>query len=118
MNQEVTDYINNLNDKPRQEWQSSVCDQLRQLIHQSIPDVDERLQYGKPHFRKNGKYACVVGTAKGWVSFTIFNAKALEAPPGFFEPGDPDRKTVKILEGQAVDYALLGKYIQQAARSL
>ncbi len=114
MNQQVTDYIQNI----KQEWQAEVSTQLRQIVQQSVPEVEERIQYGKPHFLKNGKYAAVLGTAKEWVSFTIFNARALEAPEGLFEPGDPDRKTIKIRKGQTVDYALLGQLLQQAASSL
>jgi hypothetical protein len=111
MNPAVTDYILSI----KQAWQAEVCTRLRQVIEQSIPDVEERIQYGKPHYLKNGKYACVLGTAKDWVSLTIFNAMALEAPEGFFEPGSPERKTVKIRSGQAVDYELLAALIQQAA---
>jgi hypothetical protein len=66
---------------------------------------------------KSGKYAAVLGTAKGWVTFTIFNATELQAPDGFFEEGPPERKTVKILKGQDVDYNLLGKLLKQAAQS-
>lgn len=115
-NPEVAEFINKLHDKPNQEWQVDVCSSLRQLALENIPDVSERIQYGKPHFLKAGKYAAVLGTAKGWVTFTIFNAKDLEAPEGFFEPGDPDRKTVKILKGQPVDYAFLGKLLKKAAK--
>ena len=114
MNQDVTDYI----DKITLDWQAEVCRQLRQIIHDAVPDVTERLQYGKPHFLKNGTYACVVGTAKAWVSFTIFNAASLEAPDGFFEPGPPERKTVKIRDGQTVDTALLTSMVQQASATL
>ncbi len=60
MNPAVTEYI----EKVKQEWQAEVCHQIRQLIYQAIPDVEERIQYGKPHYLKNGKYACVFGTAK------------------------------------------------------
>jgi hypothetical protein len=116
MTQEITDYINKLNDKPKQEWQAEVCNRLHQIAEQSIPEFSERLQYGKPHFLKNGKYAAVLSTAKDWVTFTIFNAKALEAPEGFFEEGDPDRKTIKIRKGQEVDYNLLEKLLKQAAQ--
>src|SRR5688572_14753744 len=118
MNQEVTDYINKHSDKPKQEWQVEVCNQLRQTVLQAIPDADERLQYGKPHYRKNNKYAAVIGTAKGWVTLTIFNAADINVSEGIFEPGDPDRKTVKILEAQTIDYELLGRYLQQAASTL
>src|SRR3954452_12719269 len=72
--QEVTDYINKLNDKAGQEWQVEVSNQLHKIAQDNIPDFSEKLQYGKPHFFKNGKYAAVLGTAKGWVTFTIFNA--------------------------------------------
>ncbi len=111
MNPQVTDYMDNIG----LDWQAESCRQLRQMVHDTVPDVDERLQYGKPHFLKNGKYAAVLGTAKGWVSFTIFNAATLTAPDGFFEAGGaPERKTIRILEGQDVDYALLAALLKEA----
>lgn len=112
MNQEVTDYIGKL----AQPWQADVCNRIRALINEAIPEVQERIQYGKPHFLQNGKYAAVLGPAKGWVSFTIFNAQALQPPEGLFESSETgDRKTIKIREKDEVDYALLKALIQQAA---
>ena len=112
---EVTEYI----DKLKITWQADVCKQIRAMISSAVPEADERIQYGKPHYRKNGKYLCVLGTAKGWVSFTIFNATELETPAGMFESSDTgDRKTIKILEGQTVDTALLSKLLKQAAATL
>ncbi len=119
MNQDVTNFIEKLNEKPKQVWQIEVCNRVREAVFQAIPDAEERIQYGKPHYRKNGKYAAVFGTAKDWVSVTVFNAESLQAPDGFFEAdGPPERKTIKILKDQTVDYALLGKLIQQAASTL
>jgi len=115
MNQDVTDYIQGL-DQP---WKVEACTAIRQRIHESVPDVAERLQYKKPHFLKDGKYLAVLGPAKGWVSVTIFNAIGLEAPEGTFEPGGaPERKNVKIREGQDIDGDLLGKLVAQAAATL
>lgn len=114
MSQEVTGYIGNL----AQPWQAEVCQSLHRIVHQAIPEVVDRLQYGKPHYLKNGKYACAIGTAKGWVNLTIFNAAGLDAPDGLFEPGPPERKTVKIRQGQAVDHALLAKLLRQAASTI
>ncbi|AJY73521.1 DUF1801 domain-containing protein [Paenibacillus beijingensis] len=113
MNQEVTDFINNVN----QSWQVNIGSQLRQIVHQSIPDVEERIQYRKPHFLKNGKYAAVISTAKDTVSFTIFNAAELELPEGLFD-GPPERKTIKFRNGQTVDDELLTKLLKQASSSL
>lgn len=114
MTPEVTAYIEKL-DQP---WQTEIVNKIREIALKTIPDVTERIQYGKPHFLKSGKYAGVLSTtkgAKGVVSYTIFNATSLTAPDGFFEDGPPERKTVKIKNGQAVDYDLLTKLIKQAA---
>ncbi|MCC6614991.1 MAG: DUF1801 domain-containing protein [Anaerolineae bacterium] len=115
MNGDVSAYI----DKLDQAWKVELCRHIRQIIHEAIPDVVERIQYGKPHFLKNGKYACVLSPSKAWVSLTIFNAQTLEAPDGFFEPSDTtERKTVKLRQGQAVDDALIAGLIGKAANSL
>jgi hypothetical protein len=80
MNKEVTDFINEI----KESWQAKLSADLRQIVHQAIPDVHERIQYKKPHFLKNGKYAAVISTSKEAVSFTIFNAGSLELPEGMF----------------------------------
>ncbi|MFN8418967.1 MAG: DUF1801 domain-containing protein [Anaerolineae bacterium] len=115
MNQQVTEYI----DKITQDWQLPIAKRLREIVHQSVPGIEERLQYSKPHYLKNGKYAAVIGTAKGWVSFTIFNAAELKPPSGLFEESEvQERRTVKIRKDQQVDYDLLAKLLKQAAESL
>jgi hypothetical protein len=115
MNQDVTDFIQNI----KVEWQAEVCHRLREVVHQAIPDVQERIQYSKPHFLKHGKYAAVIGTAKAFVSFTIFNATNIEAPESLFEKSDvAERKTIKIREGETPDYELLGKLLQEAADTI
>jgi hypothetical protein len=115
MNQAVTEYI----EKIDQTWQAEVCKQLRTVIFQVVPDAEERIQYGKPHYRKNGKDICVFNTAKSWVSLTIFHAQALEAPQGVFEPGSAqERKTIKISEAKKVDDALLAELLQQVVQAL
>jgi hypothetical protein len=114
MDQAVTDYIARI----EQPWQAEVSRRLRQFIHQAVPDAGERIQYGKPHFLKDGKYVAVLGTAKGWVSLTIFNASTIEAPDGLFEPGgSPDRKTIKFREDQSVDDDLVVRLLLQAVQA-
>ncbi len=114
-NEQVTEAIQKLS----QPWQIEIANQLREIIFAAIPDVVERLQYGKPHYLKGKQYAAVVGPAKGWVSLTIFNAQALVTPDKLFESSENgDRKTIKISEGQAVDYPLLQSLIAQAASTL
>ncbi|WP_349318281.1 DUF1801 domain-containing protein [Chitinophaga sp. MM2321] len=114
MNQEVTQYI-----QSKQDWQIKVCELLRKMILKTIPGVEERIQYGKPHYLKNGHYACVISVAKDKVSFMIFNATALEEIKGFFKSmSGPERKTATILQDQKVDYDLLSSLLKQATAAL
>jgi hypothetical protein len=115
MNEQVNIYIEAI----KLPWQAEICRQLRGAVLESIPDAEERIQYGKPHYLKNGRYTALMGTAKGWVSFTIFNARTLDTPEGLFEESENgDRKTIKIREGQEVDYELLAGLIREAVASL
>jgi hypothetical protein len=111
MNPEVTAYIDGL-----EGWQADICTRIRQIVQEAIPEVVERLQYKKPHFLVGKTYVGVLGPAKGWVSYTIFNAQDITPPDGLFESSDTgDRKTIKIKPGQAVDYDQLAALIAQAA---
>jgi len=101
MNQEVTDFI----------------EALREVVHQAVSDVHERIQYKKPHFLKNGKYAAVISTSKDAVSFTIFHAAGLELPDGMFD-GPPERKTMKLRKGDPFDSGRLASWVGQASSSI
>jgi hypothetical protein len=113
MNQDVTVFIESI----YQPWQFEVFNRLRKMVHQSIPDVEERIQYKKPHFLKNGKYAAVITPSKDAISFMIFNVANLELQKGLFE-GSPERKWIKIRDGQSTDYEMLSKLLVQASSSL
>ncbi len=115
----MSDAITNYIDSIQKDWQVEVCRQLDQTIRAASTDIEARIQYKKPHYLKNGKYMAVFGTAKGWVSLTIFNAIHLEPPPNLFEASDNgDRLTLKILEGQDVDYQQLHDLLQQASATI
>ena len=118
MTDAVAEYIEQAGQKPGQEWQESICAALRAMTLTALPGVEERIQYGKPHYLVNGSYAAVMSTAKGWVAYMIFNAENLDPPAGFFESGPPERRTVKIRKDQDVDYAQLSRLLQDAAATI
>lgn len=114
MNDEVTRYIDTL-----PPWQIEVCRQLRAMVHRTIPTAEEQIQYGKPHFSKNGKHAAVIHAAKNKVSFMLFNAGEVDAVKGVLRSmGNGDRKTADITEGQEVDYDLLAGFLAKASSGL
>lgn len=111
--------INAYLDAIEQSWQAEICRQIHQMVQDALPYAEERIQYRKPHYLKNGKYAAVLGVAKGWVSLTIFNAAELQPPDGLFESSENGgRITIKIKQDHDVDYDLLGDLLRQAAETL
>ena len=109
MNQEVTDYI-----QKTQPWQIEVCEALRKTIVDVVPSIEERLQYGKPHYLKDGSYAAVIHVSKDKVSFMLFNATGIAEVKGFLRSmGGGERKVIDIKEGQAVDYKQIADLIRQ-----
>ncbi|MET8307835.1 DUF1801 domain-containing protein [Micromonospora sp. NPDC005173] len=114
MNDDVTQYINKT-----QPWQIDVCEKLRAMIGQTIPGAEERLQYGKPHYIKNGHHAAVIAVAKAKVSFMVFNATDIPEVKGFLRAmGNGERKTVDIKEGQDVDYGALASILEKTTAAL
>ena len=112
MNQEVTSFIDSLNTQ----WKIDVCNQLRELVHKSIPEVEEKIQYKKPHFLKDGKFAAVISPSKDAIAFMIMNTTELEVPKDF--EGPAERKWLKIREGASPDYDLLSQLLIQASSTL
>lgn len=100
-------------------WQREVCQNLRQVVRQTIPGVEEKLEYGKPHFLKNDQHAAVIHVAKDKVSFMVFNAAHVDPVKGVLRSlGNGDRKAVDITEGQDVDYELLADILTRTSSTL
>lgn len=100
-------------------WQIEVCEKLRELLRQTIPGVEEKLEYGKPHFLKNGQHAAVIHVAKDKVSFMVFNAADVDPVKGVLRSlGNGDRKSVDIKENQDVDYELLADILARTSSTL
>ncbi|MNU94938.1 hypothetical protein D3C71_849360 [compost metagenome] len=108
-NEEVTAFIEGMGAP----WQAELSDRLREMIHQTIPSVEERIQYKKPHFLKNGHYAAVISSSKDAFAFMIMNATGLDFPKGF--EGPPERKWIKINKGDSPDYTLLSSLLSQSS---
>ena len=110
MDKDVTAYINR-----GLPWQVDVCEKLRQLVHRTVSEAGERLEYGKPHFVRSGRHVAAVHVAKSKVSFLIFNANGIDPVKGVLRSlGNGDRMAADIREGQEVDYELLADVLTRA----
>jgi hypothetical protein len=107
VNDQVSEYIEKV-----QPWQATVCHRLRAMVHETIPDVEESFQYGKPHFLKDGEYAAVIAVAKDKVNFMVFNAQDIPEVKGVLRSmGKGERKAATVTEGQDVDYPMLAEVL-------
>lgn len=114
MSDQVTEYIEKV-----QPWQTTICEDLRKMVHETIPDVEERLQYGKPHFLKNGSYAAVISVAKDKVNFMVFNAEDIPEVKGVLRSmGKGERKAATVTEGQDLDYPMLADILKKTTSGL
>jgi hypothetical protein len=114
MDNEVTDYI-----ARTLPWQAEICGRLRDMVHATVPNAEEKLQYGKPHFLKNGKHAAVIHVARNKVSFMVFEAGDVEPVKGVLRSlGNGDRKAADFTEGQNVDYDLLAGVLAKTSGRL
>ncbi len=111
MNDDVTAYL-----ERGLPWQVEVGEKLRQLVHRTIPDVEETLEYGKPHFLYNGRHVAVIHVARGKVSFMVFKASGIDPIKGVLRSlGNGERKTADISEGQTVDYDVLADVLARTS---
>ena len=109
MNDDITAYIDGA--KP---WQAQVCTELRQTIHDSVTDVEEVFQYGKPHFNRGGKNVAVLHVAASKVSFMVFDAGDVEPVPGLLRSlGNGDRKVVDLQESSTVDLDFIADLLRR-----
>ena len=111
MNQEVTAFIENL---PK--WQADISSTLRDMVLETIPAAEERIQYKKPHFLKNGHYAAVISPSKDAIAFMVMNTNGIDFPKGF--DGPAERKWIKVREGDTPDLASLSGLLKQASSTL
>lgn len=111
MNPEVTAYI-----EATKPWQAEVCQAVRTTVHSSLSGIEEALQYGKPHFVREGRHVAVLHVATAKVSFLVFDAGALEPVPGVLRSlGSGDRKVVDIREGDDVDLDFLTDLLRRTS---
>ncbi|WP_406841515.1 DUF1801 domain-containing protein (plasmid) [Streptomyces sp. AHU1] len=111
MNDNVSDYIGKT-----KHWQAEVCTRLREMVHRTIPGVEEALQYGKPHFLRDGRHSAVIHVARDKVSFMVLDAAGVEAVPGLLRPlGNGERKAVDIREGDEVDYDFISDILRRTS---
>lgn len=72
-NSKVDEYIAKL-----EGFAKVVLEHLRQIIHETCPNVDEDIKWGTPHYAYKGDYICMMGGFKNHCSFSLYKAEFMK----------------------------------------
>jgi hypothetical protein len=96
----VDDYISRLPD-----WQQAICQQVRQLVHDADPEVEETIKRSVlPYFVLQGNI-CALLAAKDHVNVFLYDGAMVPDPEGIITGGHDNKtgRTVAIREGESIN---------------
>ena len=104
MNEQVTAYINEATAE-----QKLIMEMLRQLIHDTVPQVVENFKWSRPIFSTNKDFA-YLKTAKNYVTLGFFQFKKLNDPQNLLEGTGKDMRHIKIKKASDIDKNVLTEW--------
>jgi hypothetical protein len=105
------------------DWREVMLAQVRTLIEEAVPDVDEEIKWRKPSSPdgvpvwSHEGIICTGETYKDKVKLTFHKGALLDDPKGLFNSGleGKMRHAIDIFEGDALDKAAFKSLVKQAA---
>lgn len=102
----VTDYVNNADSK-----QKELLEQIRALIHKSVPDTRENIKWGFPVFSKNKDFA-YLRFAKKHITLGFYHIDKIDDPDQLLEGDGNTLKHIKIKSSADINEELLTKWFK------
>lgn len=63
-----------------EDFAKPILEHLRQIIHDTCPEVQEVVKWGYPHFDYKGDMMCILGSFKNHCSFSLYKAALMSDP--------------------------------------
>jgi hypothetical protein len=112
-NAQVDKFINALPD-----WQRNICDQIRQLIHEAEPEIEETIKRGdRPYFVYQGN-VCAFQATKDHINVFIYDPIAPD-PAHIINQGHNNKtaRSIQIYQGSHLDEDAFKKLIRAVANN-
>jgi hypothetical protein len=106
----VDAYIDGLPD-----WQRSICQKVRELVHAADPEVTETIKRTvQPYFVLEGNI-CALLAAKDHINVFLYDGGIVPDPEGIITGGHDNKtaRTVAIREGETVNARALQRMFEQ-----
>ena len=101
------------------DWQQTICTQLRELVHQAIPDAEETIKRSViPFFVVNGRSVCALMKAKDHVNILLYDPTVAD-PTGIINQGHANKtaKAIQVKQHEFPDKAALAALLQNIAEN-
>ena len=96
-------------------WQQAVCQQVRDLVHEADPEVEETIKRTRqPYFVLNGNI-CALLAAKDHVNVFLYDGAIVPDPEGIITAGHDNKtaRTVAFREGEKINTRALTAMFRQ-----
>lgn len=106
----VDDYIDAL-----PAWQRAVCQQVRELVHDADPEVEETIKRRvRPYFVLEGNICALLAT-KDHVNVFLYDGGIVPDPEGIITGGHDNKtaRTVAVYEGETLNAPALSAMFRQ-----
>jgi hypothetical protein len=110
MNTAVTKYIEEAAGP-----QAEAMRRLRQLIHATVPGIQEEFKWGRPVFRAK-KDLAYFKTTRAYLTLGFFHTQQLDDPDGLLEGTGKDMRHIKIRNADAINEELIKSWLETLAR--
>jgi hypothetical protein len=95
--------------------QQRIMTQVREIIHQTVPDVQESFKWSRPIFSTSKDFA-YLKTAKNYVTLGFNDFSKFEDPDGKLEGTGSSMRHIKIKTAADIDPVLLEKWFKAASQ--
>ena len=96
-------------------WQQRVCQELRDLVHEADPEVEETIKRRvQPYFVLEGNI-CALLASKDHVNAFLYDGAIVPDPEGIITGGHDNKaaRTVAIREGEQINRRALKRMFEQ-----
>ena len=92
----------------------SVASQLRVLIKNAIPDINETIKWGMPTYEKNA-LICALRSANGYIALQFYMGSNLDDPDSILEGSGKNMRHVKVYKETDIQKDLFMSWIRTSA---
>ena len=106
----VDEYITGLD-----EWKGAVVAKCREIVRDSVPDVEEAIKWAQPVFSSNGPF-CYIKAFKNSVNFGFWRGVDLDDPKRLLKGTGEKMRHVPLKSVDDIDVDALSALVRQAVQ--